>query len=191
MELLARVLAEAIGAWFWLVGMGCAMLGASLTVLGLILQKEGGQTGSFLAKGRMAEAYWSRWSWMIGFLVWVLGNALCWIAAGLAPQSLIACLNSWNVVVVFVLAPRLLGEAVAPEAVRSAALLAAGCAWTVLTGPKAYHLASATTLRDAWLDPEFCGVLACTGVFLVGCGAIAAVRCHAFQGSEGPVLPPW
>jgi len=173
-------------AWFWLIGVVATLIGATLTVFGLMLQKAAhsveddglGSANNVAVEKAPATSvpYCCRLKWLAGLGVWLLGNSLCWVASGLAPQSLLACFNCWNVVVVFVLAPLRFGEAIAQGGVVSACLLVLGCLWTVLFGPKAYHHETATSLGEAWLNPVFICATIPSILFLVGTTLAATFR---------------
>merc|ERR1719261_1509295 len=78
--------------------------------------------------------YWMETRWLLGGLIWILGNLVCWVALGLAPQSIPAAINCWNIVISLVIAPWLLGEPVSTRTALSALLLACGTAWVVICG---------------------------------------------------------
>merc|ERR1719284_1825611 len=80
--------------------------------------------------------YFLQWRWIIGAVVWALGHLMCWVALGLAPQSILSCLQSWNIVAALALAPVLLNETLPPRAFEYATLLVAGCVIVVVFGPR-------------------------------------------------------
>merc|ERR1719261_1066803 len=77
--------------------------------------------------------------WLLGGLIWIVGNLVCWVALGLAPQSILAAINCWNIIITLVIAPWFLGEPVSTRTASSAVLLAFGTGWVVAFGPKAYQ----------------------------------------------------
>mmetsp|Transcript_74119 Transcript_74119/g.217504 ORF Transcript_74119/g.217504 Transcript_74119/m.217504 type:complete len:384 (+) Transcript_74119:139-1290(+) len=133
---------------FWWVGALTTMVGATLTIVGLMIQKT---SHGHPTADEEKTYYWLSWRWVLGFLVWLTGQGVCWTADGLANRSLLACFNCWNIVVVFVVAPWYLGESVEQMASVGALITFGGCIWVVLTGPRSYQLQTVAKLQDSWL----------------------------------------
>lgn len=151
---------DGISREFWWMGIMATMLGATMTVLGFIVQK-----GSHKQTAGRQVIYWLEWRWIMGLVIWFLGQILCYAADGLANRSLLACFNCWNIVVVFVLAPFCLGEAIAPQALCGASITVLGCVWVVLAGPKTYYQHTVKSLQDEWISPPFLCVASFSALF--------------------------
>jgi len=147
---------------FWLLGVLVGMTGATLTIVGFMIQKlshrdaQGSQWG-----------YWSDRKWLLGFSLWVIGQLLGWFSDGLANKSLLACFNCWNIVVVFALAPFCLGEAVNPKTGLGVALIVAGCLWVVAAGPREYYEQTTSTINKSWASPSVLGAAGLSALFLM------------------------
>jgi hypothetical protein len=167
--------------WFWLAGVIVTLFGATLTVVGFMLQKQS-HSASALAvdslgrTGAPAGPYWMETQWVFGALIWALGNVVCWVALGLAPQSILASINCWNIVITLVIAPWLLGEPVSERTAWSAALLAFGTGWVVAFGPKAYEQQTALLIFEALKRPQSICAFAVTSLFLLSMSVIAYSR---------------
>lgn len=157
---------KGISRSFWWIGILATLVGATLTVLGLMVQKS-----SHKQHEDTERFYWMEWRWLLGLAVWLVGQLLCWAADGLANRSLLACFNCWNIVVVLVLAPACLGEAVGRAALAGAGVTVLGCIWVLLAGPKAYHQQTVESLQEEWVSPAF---LAVAGLSGLGAAALLA-----------------
>eukprot|EP00929_Paragymnodinium_shiwhaense_P097206 TRINITY_DN58968_c0_g1_i1.p1 TRINITY_DN58968_c0_g1~~TRINITY_DN58968_c0_g1_i1.p1 ORF type:complete len:411 (+),score=82.76 TRINITY_DN58968_c0_g1_i1:75-1307(+) len=159
--------------WFWLLGTLLSLLGATLTTVGLLMQKkahseddgevEGAgacQTlvhGERAAQHRAPRPYWMRSKWLFGSLVWLFGNVICWLGMGMAPQSIVAVFDCWNIIVTLALAPWWFGETVTRRTTLGQAVVVVGCLWVIAFGPKEYHMQTAEHLKQACLNPAFQG----------------------------------
>lgn len=183
------------------------MIGATLTVVGFMLQKQShtcseaeqdpclrhcatGAADHVLRTGGADDAavqcYWLQWRWQLGLLIWLIGQAVCWAGDGLANKSLLACFNCWNILVVFVLAPLCLGEAIGRRMLACAALTLGGCVWVVLTGPKTYHEQTVETLQSEWSRlPVLCLAAASTLAALM---LWSCLQCRRVEPSVSPGL---
>eukprot|EP00933_Yihiella_yeosuensis_P045230 TRINITY_DN40573_c0_g1_i1.p1 TRINITY_DN40573_c0_g1~~TRINITY_DN40573_c0_g1_i1.p1 ORF type:complete len:488 (+),score=71.04 TRINITY_DN40573_c0_g1_i1:76-1539(+) len=161
---------------FWLIGIFLTLMGQTICVLGLQLQKISHLTHTpdaapvtpnsstrspilFRSNSEAEQdlvdaesAYFTKWRWMLGGAVWVIGHVMCWFALGLAPQSILACLQSWNILVNLALAPILLGEEVPAGSLPSSLLLGFGCVMVVNYGPKpsVYRMETVALLAKAF-----------------------------------------
>lgn len=139
---------------FWVLGVLATFVGSSLTVIGFMLQK---RAHSFL-KGEDPR-YWTDWRWLLGLLVWFCGQALSWLADGLANKSLLACFNCWNIIIVLVLAPWAFRETVSKNAMLGALIVVGGCVWIVVFGPKTYYEQTLHSIADGFSKNSFLCVL--------------------------------
>merc|ERR1719387_929263 len=114
--------------------------------------------------------------WLTGGLIWLLGNFVCWVALGLAPQSILAAINCWNIVITLVIAPWFLGEPVSTRTAASALLLACGTGWVVFSGPKVYQQHTVLLILEALKKPQSIIAFALTFAFLVSMSVIAYNR---------------
>merc|ERR1740130_1675724 len=73
----------------------------------------------------------------------------------MAPQSIIAVFDCWNIVVALAVAPWWFGESVSRRTMMSALLLVFGCSWVVSFGPKSYHPQTVKILMEAFVNPFF------------------------------------
>jgi len=162
--------------WFWAIGALITLIGATLTVVGLMVQKQ-----SHVASGAVCStrAYWMEAKWLLGGAIWLTGNLVCWIALGLAPQCILASINSWNIVVTLAIAPWWLGEPVSTRLVGSAALLVSGTAWVVLCGPREYQQHTVNLIFDALGKTQSICAFAVTWIFLLAMLALACQRWHS------------
>lgn len=166
---------QGIVHWYWLFGVVATLVGATLTTAGLLVQKGSHllHTPEVLCSGSASWAYWMRSTWMLGALLWILGSLICWLGAGLAPQSVVAVMDGWNIVVAMALAPWCLGESVSRRTWCAAVLLIAGCLWVIIAGPKAYHPATAAKLIQACSKPMMFYAGGCSSAFLICMGVVA------------------
>lgn len=133
-----------------LLAIAISLVGASLTVVGMIVQKFSHQEAEKqdardcdlpLVAGCVSTR------WLFGLGLFGLGNLVTWVALGLAPNSVLACFNSWNIVFAMVVAPAFLGEQVSQGAKRSAILLMLGCVWVTCAGPRSYRLETVESIN--------------------------------------------
>jgi len=152
--------------WFWIVGVVATLMGSTLTVLGFMVQKVSHQYSR--DGGRW---YWTDWRWLFGLVLWLLGQVLCCFADGIAPRSLLACFNCWNIVIVFALAPLCFGEAIDRKAFLGAGVTMLGCVWVVLAGPRDYQTHTVDSINKAWSSFPSVLVIATTAVYLAVAGS--------------------
>jgi len=148
------------------LGVAGSMGGATLTVIGFLLQKHSHQ--------RSVDSYryyWTEKYWLAGLAVWIVGQVTCYLASGLVSQSLIACFNCWNIVAVFVFAPFCFGEAISKQEIFCAIVIIFGCTWVVLAGPKNYHQQTVGTIVHAFGTPPFVVILCISAVSLAAFAA--------------------
>lgn len=166
--------------WFWAVGVLITLFGATLTVVGFMVQKQSHisakATDHFGRAGAPERPYWMQTRWLLGGLIWLIGNLVCWVALGLAPQSILAAINCWNIVITLVIAPKLLGEPVSTHTAWSALLLAFGTGWVVTCGPKAYQQHTVVLILEALKKPQSIVALLMSFVFLASMSVIAFNR---------------
>jgi len=100
-----------------------------------------------------AGYYFVQWRWLLGAIVWGLGHIMCWVALGLAPQSILSCLQSWNMVAALFFAPLLLKEKSPPYAWFHGGLIVFGCVTVVLFGPRTdeYQMETVDSLQAGFL----------------------------------------
>jgi len=161
----------------WLAGILMTLIGQTTCVIGLQIQKishiihtpkaspnkpiaDGVMQNLGLGEeGSLADEsgyYFLQWRWLIGCIIWALGHIMCWIALGLAPQSILSCLQSWNIVVALALSPVLLNETLPHRAIEYATLLVIGCVIVVIFGPRTdkYELETVVSLDQAFITPS-------------------------------------
>lgn len=156
-----------VSQWFWIAGVVATLMGSTLTVLGLMVQKMSHQ---YSREG--GWWYWTDWRWLFGLVLWFLGQALCWLADGIAPRSLLACFNCWNIVIVFALAPLCFGEAVDRRTFLGAWVTVLGCVWVVLAGPRDYEAHTVDSINKAWSTFPFVLIIGTTAVYLAAAGGL-------------------
>jgi uncharacterized membrane protein len=177
--------------WFWAIGVLVTLFGATLTVVGFMVQKQSHSASASIAVdgfGRMGASrrpYYLEPRWLMGGLIWVLGNLVCWVALGLAPQSILAAINCWNIVITLVIAPWLLGEPVSTRTCSSALLLACGTGWVVFAGPKNYQQHTVPLILSALTKWQSILVLGLSVVFLLTMSTLAY---HRWQASFSQTL---
>jgi uncharacterized membrane protein len=156
--------------WFWAIGVLVTLFGATLTVVGFMVQKQSHSRvvkDSFGRPGASPRPYWMEARWLMGGLIWLAGNLVCWVALGLAPQSILAAINCWNIVITLVIAPWFLGEPVSMRTAMSALLLAFGTGWVVAFGPKHYQQHTVTLIVEAFKKPQSVVAFGITFTFLI------------------------
>jgi len=183
----------------WYFGIAATILGQTICVIGMQMQKishlihtpnagmksphaktlEDGMLGAVAGKELLggggalvdeSSPYFTQWRWILGSIVWGLGHIMCWAAMGLAPLSILSCLQSWNIVIALALAPVLLNETLPPRAVECACLLVVGCIVVVWYGPRSdhYEFETADTLGQLFIAPESLLVhFICLGLLLL------------------------
>lgn len=148
------------GDHMWLLAIPISLVGSTATVSGLLVQKmshipdeqQDGETksGMFYFLDRM---------WIGGFALFVTGNLICWMALGMAPNSVLSCFNSWNVIFTFLIAPRwfpkCFTKAISSKSMYCAAFLVVGCCWVAVAGPRSYRLRTVEHLRLLFTYPAF------------------------------------
>mmetsp|Transcript_51918 Transcript_51918/g.110958 ORF Transcript_51918/g.110958 Transcript_51918/m.110958 type:complete len:404 (-) Transcript_51918:84-1295(-) len=172
--------------WYWLVGVLVTLLGATLTAAGLLVQKRSHLAAASWtgAAGRLVEGplpgrkepqrpYWQQGEWLLGGLLWLLGNAVCWLAAGLAPQSLLACLDCWNVVVTLAVGSLVFGERLSRGLVLSTAFLLVSCCWVLTAGPKGYREETVDLIYESCFSRQTACIVGVSAGFLTGLAARA------------------
>jgi len=150
----------------WLIGIGSTIIGQTIIVIGLQLQKISHNISTPQIKDRCPPGetedsagedgyYFLQPRWILGGIVFALGHIMCWLALGLAPLSILSCLQSWNIVVSMALAPILLNETLPPHAIEYATLLVIGCVVIVFFGPRAdnYKFETVESLAAAFIAP--------------------------------------
>mmetsp|Transcript_11526 Transcript_11526/g.30818 ORF Transcript_11526/g.30818 Transcript_11526/m.30818 type:complete len:426 (-) Transcript_11526:48-1325(-) len=149
--------------WFWIVGVLAAFLGATLTTIGLLVQKQSHVMHSPNAVRCQASGsagtdapspYWMQGRWLVGGFIWIAGNVVSWLGLGLAPQCIAAVMDGWNIVVALAIARLYLGEPVSRNCLGASCLLVTGCIWVIRFGPKEYHQETVhivvSTLMSRW-----------------------------------------
>jgi|Transcript_87403 hypothetical protein len=171
--------AREISEWFWAIGVVVTLLGSSLTVVGFMVQKR-----SHAAETKdSSRPYCLQREWLMGTGIWILGNFVCWVALGLAPQAILASLNCWNIGVTLVIAPLLLGEPVSGWTATSSVLLAFGTGWVIAFGPKQYQQQTVTSIVSALSrSNSICAFLG-TAIFLASMFALGVVRSRSRSSS--------
>lgn len=114
----ARVAAVALGAEGALLarvgtvarstlGVGICLIGATITALGLVLQKY-----SHVYNEDHGEdlVYYKQWRWIVGFCCFMGGQIINVVAMAFAPQVMLSCIGSWSLVCNSIFAHTLLGE---------------------------------------------------------------------------------
>jgi hypothetical protein len=150
-------------------------------VVGFMVQKTShaklaGAADSVDGLGAPTRPYWMESRWLLGGAIWIAGNFICWIALGLAPQTILAAINCWNIVITLVIAPRLLGEPVSKQTTMSAALLAFGTGWVIAFGPKAYQMHTTDLILEALKKPQSIIAFAMTSMFLLTMSIVGYTR---------------
>eukprot|EP00747_Dinoflagellata_sp_TGD_P181534 gnl/TRDRNA2_/TRDRNA2_35404_c0_seq1.p1 gnl/TRDRNA2_/TRDRNA2_35404_c0~~gnl/TRDRNA2_/TRDRNA2_35404_c0_seq1.p1 ORF type:complete len:399 (+),score=55.00 gnl/TRDRNA2_/TRDRNA2_35404_c0_seq1:151-1347(+) len=161
--------------WFWLFGSALAVFGASLTVIGLLMQKASHNVQATKTNQTMQQEpeppYWTQPRWLGGGALWLTGQLICWFSLGFGNQTMLACLsNCLNIVTIFMFAPMLgMGESASRDLVLGAGLLMLGGVWVVLFGPKAYHKMTPQYISHRWCQWPIIGLtsLAVSGVLVM------------------------
>mmetsp|Transcript_6498 Transcript_6498/g.13397 ORF Transcript_6498/g.13397 Transcript_6498/m.13397 type:complete len:424 (-) Transcript_6498:108-1379(-) len=149
--------------FIFFLGIAIAVFGATLTVLGLMVQKTAHMRGAQADEDYAAKCYCFSWRWIMGLSLFIAGNLVSWVSLGMGPNSVLACFNSWNIILAMVVAPMWFGETVTLHAKISAGILIAGCIWVTITGPRSYRMHSVESLSVYFHNLEFdicCIVLA-------------------------------
>jgi len=170
--------------WFWLMGVLVTLVGATLTVVGLMIQKQAHAAHS-KNQASAAKPYWLETLWLAGGGVWLFGNAVCWVALGLAPQAILASINCWNIAVTLVIAPWFLNEPVSARTAWSTVVLTIGTAWVVICGPKEYQQQTVEGIVESLQTlPCMMAFVATTGFLL----SMAVVAYSRIQSRRTPTL---
>lgn len=152
----------------FLLGVGISIIGASLSVLGLMVQKLAHVKEEQDAKAKM---YCLSLRWLFGLAVFIAGNVVSWVSLGMGPASVLSCFDSINIVLAMLLAPSWFGETVSRFAQASAATLIVGCVWVTITGPRSYQEHNVKSLSLYFHSVTFeifclvCVVLVLTGKY--------------------------
>lgn len=162
------------GYEIWLKGIGLNLFGATLTAVGLLLQKsshkkqlaeeeekekvqDAGASSSATAESSLkkgsspAPLYFTQHQWLLGIGVYIVGSLLCWLGLGMSSQTILSCLNCWSMVVSFALAPLFLGESLSLRRALGVLLLICGCLCSVAYGPRVADRQTLGTLHEAWV----------------------------------------
>jgi len=125
----------------------------------------------FLAAGGAGAdnqaSYWLNIDWLFGGFLWLLGNGTCWVAAGLAPQSLLSCLDCWNIIIALVVGHFWFGERVTQQMLIGGSMLVIGVCWVITFGPKTYKPETPQLILEACQSFRTIFILAATAMLLV------------------------
>eukprot|EP00930_Biecheleria_cincta_P097672 TRINITY_DN89377_c0_g1_i1.p1 TRINITY_DN89377_c0_g1~~TRINITY_DN89377_c0_g1_i1.p1 ORF type:complete len:397 (-),score=25.37 TRINITY_DN89377_c0_g1_i1:304-1494(-) len=154
----------------WLLGIPISLLGSTLTVLGLLLQKKSHEPEHIDSdsSGEVAPPtlYCLNLKWVSGLLLFAVGNLVTWISLGMAPNAVLSCFNSWSIICTLVLAPRWFQhEVISSRTWLCAAVLVAGCTWVAIAGPRSYRSDTITDINKGFKQPAFLWCTACIGCF--------------------------
>lgn len=155
-----------------LVGIPLSLLGSTMSVCGLLLQKASLQNASSKEEvdadgNRPWVPSWLDRQFLTGLLLYGVGGFLAWIALGIAPNTVLACLNSWSIVVGPIMASTWFGERVSRVAAASALMLVVGCTWVACLGPRSYRLVTVDEINFLFAQIPF--TICC-----VTCGTVLA-----------------
>lgn len=104
--------------------------------------------------------------WIGGLLLFAAGNVLTFVALGMAPNSVLSCFNSWNIILTMVIAPWWFNEVVSRRTKYCAAVLVVGCVWVAIAGPKSYRKQQTIDhINKLFGYPAFLVVTACIWTF--------------------------
>mmetsp|Transcript_90666 Transcript_90666/g.210907 ORF Transcript_90666/g.210907 Transcript_90666/m.210907 type:complete len:368 (-) Transcript_90666:116-1219(-) len=143
----------------WVRGIAIALVGSTLTSVGLLIQKRQHLEVAPSSKW----PYWLRWQWVLGFAIWEVGNVLYWLSLGYANQSVLACLaTAWNIVAILALAPCTLSESVSRREFLCSAVLMTGCVGIIVWGPKDKATHTRASIVAQWVRPEIMGSIGVT-----------------------------
>lgn len=157
------------GRYFFLVGIPISICGATLTVLGLMVQKSshGPMVDDDPQEDKSLFGYCCNCRWIGGLLLLLAGNAITWVALGLAPNSVLCCFNSFNIILTMVIAPTWFGEVVSPRTKWCAGALVIGCCWVAVTGPRSYRLQTVDHINELFGFPAFKVCAVCIATFFL------------------------
>lgn len=156
----------------WLVGIPIGLLGSTLTVLGVLLQKKSHEP-ELIDSDSSDEAvpqtlYCLNLKWVGGLMLFAAGNVVTWISLGFAPNAVLSCFNSWSIICTLVLAPRWFQhEVVSSRTWMCAAVLVAGCTWVAIAGPRSYRSETITDVNRDFTYPAFQWCTVCIGCFFL------------------------
>lgn len=137
--------------YYWLLGILVTLVGSTTSVVGytiikVALRKRSGTDWNCLFDG----------TWLLGYFFIVLGNALCFSVQGIANQTILSCFCCWNVVVIFVIAPLILGENVSRGGICGAVIIVIACGCMVVGAGKApVQAATWKTIYGGWRQTDF------------------------------------
>lgn len=157
--------------YMWLLGIPIALLGSTMTVTGMLVQRmsqmpQNAATTDVNEDAEKHEAdapsdffYFLNRMWIGGFLLFAAGNMITWISLSMAPNSVLSCFNSWNIIFTLVFAPSLFPSCFPHEITRRtkfvAAMLVLGCCWVAIAGPRSYRLRTIGSLNLLFSYPAF------------------------------------
>lgn len=118
--------------------------------------------------------------------MWLLGNAVCWLGMGMAPQSVLAVMDCWNIVVALAVSPWCFGEKVSRQTCWAASLLVIGCLWVITFGPKSYQPQTVDRLIEQGTSHEFIYCVLASVSFLASMAYTAYNNWH-----KAPSLTPF
>lgn len=132
-----KAVASTVANYIWLLGIPVSLLGSTITVTGLMMQKLAHEE----EEKEPSCFYFLRWTWLVGIAYFGVGNFITWAALGMAPNSVLSCFNSWNIIYTLIIAPRWFKNEVISERTKyCAGVLVVGCCWVATAGPKSYRL---------------------------------------------------
>lgn len=162
--------------WFWAIGVLVTLCGATLTIIGFMVQKQSHSAIDALDAAPRKPYYWMEPRWLLGGSLWLGGNLICWVALGLAPQSILASINCWNILITLIIAPWLLGEPVTMRTALSGLILACGTGWVVMCGPRAYQQHTVVSIVEALGKTQSILAFFVTTSFLMAMAILAYCR---------------
>jgi len=112
------------------LGVVITFAGTTIISVGLLLQKQAHRFSTLDEK-----PYFMHGSWLLASATYICGHILCWVGLGMAPQIVLALLNSWTMVSTVILANCFLREKLTLPTFLFVLWLAFGCSMVVYTGP--------------------------------------------------------
>eukprot|EP00933_Yihiella_yeosuensis_P035026 TRINITY_DN2849_c3_g1_i1.p1 TRINITY_DN2849_c3_g1~~TRINITY_DN2849_c3_g1_i1.p1 ORF type:complete len:431 (-),score=31.77 TRINITY_DN2849_c3_g1_i1:310-1602(-) len=156
------------------------LTGASMTVIGFMVQKT---AHSHKESTGSASLYFFSPRWIFGFLIFLSGNLLTWIALGYGPASTLACFNSWNIIFAVVVAPMFFGESVSVGSKLAAIMLVLACVWVTLAGPLPGVVLDVHAIGGLFRTPAFLACSAACSLVLVS-GLVRHCYSDAFAAAQ-------
>ena len=117
----------------WLLGVGLCLAGAAFTNLGLTLQKLSFLRIDALNLPPHKQPSCLQPLWLLGFTLFLVGQAAGMVAMGFSSQSVVATLGSFSLVTNAIFAPLILGEQLTWMLVVSIVVIMSGSAIVVLS----------------------------------------------------------